>query len=187
MGFVRVRTRETERPSVIVDTEDPPILSDLGQHRVLFEGVRPRCLAAADPLGTARSELNSELRLLAGPVDPADRPRCHAPARINADELEKMDMGSIAEVDKTPRIRGRHPARLLSIEVELGRFVVSAERDLNRVLARHEPNRVGEDSQPRVVGGIGKHNAGHGQDDQNRSTRFQPHIAPPPLCTAYSP
>jgi len=93
-------------------------------------------------------------------------------------------MGGIAKVDETPRIRGRHTARLLTIEVELGRFVTSAERNLDRLLARHESNGVGEDSQPRIVGGFGSHKAGHGQDDQNRSIRLQAHIAPPPLCVA---
>ena len=43
-----------------MDTEDPPILSDLDQHRILLEGVRPQRLAAADPLWAALSKLNRE-------------------------------------------------------------------------------------------------------------------------------
>jgi hypothetical protein len=90
-----------------------------------------------------------------------------------------MDVGCIAEVDETTWLRSRHRARRLSIEVKLGRSATGAKRYLDGMLARHEPNGVGEDSQVCVVGAFRSRNADRSQNNQYRSTRHPAHFTPP--------
>jgi hypothetical protein len=90
------------------------------------------------------SQLNRHLGLLARSVDPAFIACDLAPGWVSADQLEKVNSGSLPEVDKAAgKGRGGRAYQFI-VEIELGDSATGSEVDLDGLFPDDKANREGE-------------------------------------------